>query len=304
LNSTDNQIDVFIEAPIGAKNSNLDDRFYPYEYPNEPSYMNDFTQELYKQGCVRTGKEYSPDKCVEYRNHVRFHVADVRASFDGHSDYNKMMLYFVFMHQIFNQLTSALAYGDEFTKESIEVVEEILNEELIPIAKALDFYDDPSGKKLRKHLLSMIDSIKINKQIDSIKNTKLKQKMHRWLTSNIDYAVKINGIQQFHREIENFKKNGITVDTKKYDFYTNLMDLYIMSRMFREFNDKGKGVTESKNIMIYTGVSHTEIYSKILRELGFKLLFSRGDRKKWKETSCLDLSGLEIKWITTDKIAR
>jgi hypothetical protein len=71
-------------------------------------------------------------------------------------------------------------------------------------------------------------------------------------------------------------------------FLSNMIDIYLMSRIFKTFNTK-KNINQpptSHNIIIYAGWEHSRRYSDFLKSLGFEQLATA----KEHSTRCLDMT--------------
>lgn len=74
------------------------------------------------------------------------------------------------------------------------------------------------------------------------------------------------------------------------------MDLYLLTRMFRKFEDASH--KEAKNIVIYCGLSHAEVYLQVFVALGFTVT---GHVKCGAVTRCLDMSAFTQPFFDKNK---
>jgi hypothetical protein len=99
----------------------------------------------------------------------------------------------------------------------------------------------------------------------------------------------IKSVQQYYKK---------EIPAKQVKNITNLfdvpmMDIYILSRMFRTFQQKENEYSESpKNIMVYAGMYHINLYSRFLTKLGFKLLH-KAEQKDIMGIQCIRISELK-----------
>ena len=99
----------------------------------------------------------------------------------------------------------------------------------------------------------------------------------------------IKSVQQYYRkEIPAEQVKNITNL-----FDVPMMDIYILSRMFRTFQQKKNEYSEPpKNIIVYAGLYHINLYSRFLTKLGFKLLH-KAEQKDIMGIQCIRISELK-----------
>jgi hypothetical protein len=87
------------------------------------------------------------------------------------------------------------------------------------------------------------------------------------------------------KELNSYTVNNLLLETI-------FMDMYLMARVFRTFDNKNKyeNSNSPQNIIIYVGNKHAENYRKILNKLDFKRIFKTD--AKYGEF-CIDISKLE-----------
>jgi hypothetical protein len=92
-----------------------------------------------------------------------------------------------------------------------------------------------------------------------------------------------------------YKKESPTEQVKNISnlFTVPMMDIYILSRMFRTFQRKKNEYSETpKNILVYAGMYHINLYSRFLTKLGFKLLH-KAEQKDIMGIQCIHISELK-----------
>jgi len=161
-----------------------------------------------------------------------------------------------------------------------------------------------------KHIDSLIDKTKVNKQIQNIKYPEVKKAIEKYKKSwkTPDRFSKPTKVSW--PNIEKILKGKATrqlIDDIYYTLATlpaTLMDLYTIARMFRDFQDKpGKYSLPAKNIIVFAGNFHTHRYRDFLMdELGFKRSFQQvaktrnwtpGRGHKKAGNLCVDVSKLD-----------
>ena len=86
----------------------------------------------------------------------------------------------------------------------------------------------------------------------------------------------------------------------------NVMDAYMLARIFKFFRTTANGPlsqpNKPRNILIYSGVGHSERYAFVLGLLGFKTLSSYNPPiKTRKHENCLDMSELSPPFLSTPR---
>jgi hypothetical protein len=169
-----------------------------------------------------------------------------------------------------------------------------------------------------KHINSVIDKTKINKQIQNVKDPKVKKVIEKYkkiweapgrLTNpgliswaNIEKTLKGKATR---RLIEDLYFTLATLPA-------TLMDLYTIARMFRDFKDTpDKYSLPAKNIIVFAGAFHTQRYRDLLvKELGFKITFQQfaktrqwtpGRGHKKAGNLCVDVSKLDQPVFRSEK---
>ena len=161
-----------------------------------------------------------------------------------------------------------------------------------------------------KHIDSLIDKTKVNKQIQNIKYPEVKKAIEkyrqiwkipdRWANPE---AISWPNIEKILKG----KASRKLIEDMYFILATlpgTLMDLYTLARMFRNFQDKtGKYSLPAKNIIVFAGNFHTHRYKDFLiKELGFKLSFQQVAKTQfWRPGKghtkagnlCVDVSKLD-----------
>lgn len=88
---------------------------------------------------------------------------------------------------------------------------------------------------------------------------------------NIKYSEKKQTIPNEYKQYYNMVKEQLQLKFVKVgEIFLRIMDLYLLSRIFRKFKDGH----ETKNIVIYAGQTHSKFYYDFLLKLGFEDLQS------------------------------
>jgi hypothetical protein len=290
-------LDVYLEETFNSEHEK-GDRFFDtitkhnfialsdeqsVERSHKGGYMENVLQVLYSSGCLTD----SIDSCQIYKNHVRFHLADIRAPYSTKESKTPFSTY---INLIFG-LTTAHMYPVEYVTLNIQ--------KLRTIGPLFD-----SVENVRNGLRDMIKNYRIDKQLNNIKYKQIQEflstLMTTYMSENEDRLVWSN-IKPFVQIIEDdstkdaclnifITKNGTML------FITIiLMDIFLISRIFRTFKDTpGKLNGEPTNIIIYAGDAHAVNYKKILKYLEFDTVF---EHKNHDDTmACLDITNFKMQW--------
>lgn len=216
------------------------------------SYLEILRSKINRSGCV--GKK---SDCDKYKKQVRFHFADTRIT-----DIT-----------VFDFLSDILHYSDRFS-----TLEDAL--------KKPGYFKYNTADNIRKDIAEALKSTKTNKQLENIpkkyENVKdiLNEEMRLILNDESIGIITIPNLTKVMNELKtdvyrNTKLHNYLVEGEVTHLTSRMMDIYLISRMFRSFKDvKGKISIEPKNIIIYTGSFHTESYIKLLDRIGFRSIFS------------------------------
>lgn len=184
-----------------------------------------------------------------------------------------------------------------------DVIQKVINDEQTKkIFKNID--------SVIKHIDSLIDKTKVNKQIQNIKYPEVKKALEKYRKTWKAPDRLSNPELISWPNIEKILKGKATRKLINDLYYTlatlpaTLMDLYTIGRMFRDFQDTpGKYSLPAKNIIVFAGSFHTHRYRDFLtKELGFKLSFQqRAKTQQWQPgrghkkagNLCVDVSKLD-----------
>jgi hypothetical protein len=258
------------------------------------SFLNSVRRRLTNHGCLFEDiKTYR--KCP-YRNHVRFHSGDIRRT------RIPSLMFFESVFMVSGHI-SKFAFSDRGVSDR-DTYESALLDVKKFIATNFDvFVKFNAIDTLSNELDSLVLNLKIRTQIDNIGNDFIKNTINERLNTYLsDVKVAI-----FENMFSRFADNLLSLSDEKSDFVAacisifninarlgsiggNLMDFYIMSRIFSTANKKpGTIDTPIENIVVYVGDGHTQKYRDILLSLGFHTVYSSvstgGD-------ACLDISAL------------
>ena len=135
---------------------------------------------------------------------------------------------------------------------------------------------------------------RIEKQIDSIENTKiqkyLRKRYQNCLKSSSRFLndVNITGVKTIKKARERIPVNEIKT------YRICLMDYYLMARCFRSYHKIDSYYYRSGyNNIIYTGNLHVKNYTNILEKLGFKTTYKNISKTKKSNYQCIDISLME-----------
>jgi len=263
-------IDLFIELPL------LHREYKKIEYGRREEYELDYIEFYFKE-CLKVKK-----KC-NFPN-VRAHYSDVRKYKSPIS---------TFISELFDIITNQSyvgGMGKVINKQKFIKLKNKFPNEVEEYKKLSTFRD------FRNYFDSIFFPIKIQKQLDNIKDNDIKQQINEWF------------IGLFKDKLESFInwtiiELSITTDYALSTFSINsfigmvtpYMDLYIVTRMFRSFNKiKYFNSNEAKNIIVYAGDAHISNYANLLTNyLKFTHVFSRSS----DENFCMDLSDMNNKLL-------
>jgi hypothetical protein len=296
LNSCTDLMDVYLEEVFNAENekgsrfssllaekehiASLDEEELA-DYNEDSGYMEDVIGFLSSEGCLSD----LFDSCALYKKHIRFHLSDIRSeSLEGKTPFAD------YIHAIF-ELSRASSYDHlDNIKKYIKSVRD-----------AGRMFD--SVENVRTGLKDMLENYRINKQLDNVIYPEVKDLLNN---ITINYMLKMedklvwSNIRPYIKKIEedidediNFQEY-ITDGDSVSDTAEMLMDIFLISRIFRTFKDTpGKLNGEPTNIIIYVGAQHGSNYRRILSSLGFRRTFTY---KRYDDEiePCLDITNLKI----------
>jgi hypothetical protein len=286
-------LDVFIESDIDTTNDSPLLKFKSvYKYrsqelnPNRSGFMQSVTSKLNKMDCITDifWTENETISCQAYRDHIRFHLGDIR-----NTNINIIKYLRVVFSGIFNVYNNGMYYPFSF-----DVLEKY--------GQTDANYNDP--EKLKADLLDMLTTSKIAKQMSKIpeKYQAVKDKLNEKIDSYLDKMLPELTYDNVRDVVLKYTRTGKSyVSQKLYDsnrIFSHIMDLYLISRMFRTFRDvSGKLSGEPQNIIIYTGNSHSQNYRELFDELGFITEFKAERFNDNTNINCVDIYGFVPQWI-------
>ena len=313
LDSTDKNLDVFLEFDYKTTKSVPKERFLQSRFSQYynvyitpmKGYLNQTNNVLAVEGCFK-GSESSG--CEYYKDHIRFHLSDVR---DIETDVN------MYLHKVFHFMEYRFPYILEVAaKEKSEETEKILKEMeefRDEINKYLKYNDinvfkeeaekalfpakvvkqllaiDPKYKSLETILYSELRN-SINNNLQAYQPNNIPFSLLLYLKRKIRTGDSLTGVLERAKEkYNNFMQNRGYI----YNIY---MDMYLLFRLFKTFKTTDEKVKETKNVIIYAGDAHAQFYHQVLSKIGFNRTFSAGKFSE-DEKSCLDISSLQIKWL-------
>lgn len=260
-NITDKPIDFFLETPYLTKDIKI---------LKTSSYNIDKIRE-YFQNCFQVSKI----NC-KYLN-IRFHYTDIR-QIVGQKDISLL----ISIHDLIRRLT-----------KSNTCINNLENE--LKNYNLLEYKSLKTKKDFMEYGLKTYHN-KLTKNQENIKDEQVK----KVLLNNLDKCLdKVNIVylrwNNLKRITENYPKYYNILDRTIYDnivrFNVCFMDMYLLSRMFRNFNKKVEEYSgEPKNIIIYVGDIHADNYRDILKDLGFETMFYSKNEKNY----CLDITRLKL----------
>ena len=265
-----NKLDVFLEMTYNPVDKAK--KFYS-KIPKFKSsgYMAEVLKKIYNDACKPNyiKKLYGEHNLCIYDGFVRFHHTDLRDS------------------------------GDKF----VEYIDKLWWRRLNPDNEeefTMKYSDYDKEKILKLMQLSSIFLQKIKKQTDNIIIDDIKKVFEE---RRIDFIkLCLNNIRNDLLSFKYIKSEspwgekgwGDVVDK----IFIQIMDLYLMGRVFRSFYDYNSNeIYNSKNIIIYAGDVHIENYIKILKDLNFEEKYHYTNSAKNKE-ACLKVDNFNIDYFS------
>lgn len=277
---TDRFIDIFLETD-----------------PISLSFKNSFIHEVIDtfKNCIPKPDKLTSNLSGCQFNTVRIHYTDIRRLYKEDREENK---------ESFLRLFTAFDLSED------DLMIYGLNIEFLKIFKdGMDKLRDNFGNyfKDNKTLLSKFfeeyKKYKLERQISSVKDKFVKDKLLEWFNNKID-EFKLNDVylllsnykllEKDINEIINYKLSYGSDQWKRFrEFYEKyklkllflnglFMDLFLLSRIFREFKFKKDVYSkEPRNIFIYVGQAHADNYIDFLSNvLNFNITFQLKSSKK------------------------
>jgi hypothetical protein len=313
LDSTTKNLDVFLEFDYKPTKEKPQSRFsetrfsqyYNIYIPISKGYMNKVNNILALEGCF---KGYEKSGCDYYKDHIRFHLSDVR---DIDTDVNQ------YIHKVFHFMEYEFLnlYDVSNYEENINKVKEFIEKVVKPNEKYndLNIFQNEVRKslysaKVIKQLLAIDPKYK---QLETMLNERLEYSIEHDLSVYQPRNLLIN--EKLIKFLEDLRSGKLDEDDKNrilsrlqsdHTFFKNnrgniyniYMDMYLLFRLFKTFKTTDESHKEAKNIIIYSGNTHTNFYRSILSSLKFNKIFSAG-RFSEENQACLDISDFKIKWL-------
>ena len=267
------KLDAFLE--MGYNRLSDDNRFdQSITKKLKEGYLKKTVEEIYNSGCKPkyTKKLLEENDICLYDSYVRFHHTDIRHIDDNFVKYMKALFRL-------DDHTSA------FTIDIFEITYSKYDiDTLLEIYKTSTFMD-----KIKKQ----INNIKI----DSIKkffNTRLRE-YNKICIDNINSGdLTYNNIQS-KIKISDYRSEIFDIITK---IFLDIMDLYLMSRVFRTFyDDDGNEIYNASNIIIYAGDLHVKKYITWLKQLGFEEKYNVSNSTNLEKSACLKVTNFNIDYF-------
>lgn len=273
---TDKFIDVFTEIPLRIK-GNVPQTIRIFE--SATNIITSFRQEL--QRCLQIDKS----KCELYN--VRFHDVDPRHSIYQYYKDKDMDLY------LYTQIITGLisVYINTNDKQSLSAWLDNIWDNLENYQKELKniLKSDSSIKKYFIDIFTKFD--KLDKNLKNIKDNNVSKYLTDTLLNEINKmdfsfmtydklfksigvsSIQVKNADDFEAFIIKFKNDPfyLYLDCHRlFKIFTKFMDVYTISRLFREYQKKDYQNSKSaKFSIIITGDLHTQNYIKMLTDLGF-----------------------------------
>jgi hypothetical protein len=295
----DDLIDYYLEAPYSSEkiNSYIDKNIpmgklkignllkINFTIPRGLKLKMDF---YFKKASALVGTFLEFDQCLKYDKkkckykNVRFHYCDVRIL--------KVDLYEITLY--------ALANNDNINMDIVNIKQDHtesknLKKKYIILYEILKKYQNLFPLNIN----NIFNNYKINKQSDNVKDDDIINVIYDDYLSDAVY-IYIQNLQFTDVEfiLNDFENDNIVPLLNFYAswsiFQIILMDLYLLFRMFRSYNNG----PDSSKIIIYAGDIHIQNYKVILEKLGFEKRFETtqilNSKDKNKPFQCLDITDL------------
>jgi hypothetical protein len=257
------------------------DYFFEFDYksrtfnPKLEGEYRGYGKEIYDmyENCLQIEK----DVC-KYKN-IRFHYSDIRSI---PILFNFLLYYYYLLEILHKNVNNAQQYY-----------------ELIDWVELNQLTKDPM-----KYLESTKTKTKIHKQYSKLQYPELEKEIENFYKSIIidlfrqylheQFITSTKTILELDNDLKNIEKRlekSIEITTKVLLMgISRLMDLYLVSRMFRKFkNIKGRFSEPPTNIIVYVGEQHAENYRRFLDYLGFSKVSSESKNEN-KDFQCLDVT--------------
>ena len=260
-----NKLDVFMEMPYNlTHNYKFISELY---YDDTRGYMHKTFYRLYEENCrpSHIKKLFNDNKICKY-GYVRFHHGDPRQS---------GCIFVSYVRTCWQLLDDPGRYFGSDKK---------ISEAIDKLSKDYSLYD---STKLLKAFQSSPFLSKIIKQIENIDTKDVNsffveefKDLVRFVKMNIQNITCDRVKPQFTNPGP--QKNAIFAII--HNIFIKIMDLYLMSRVFRSF--KTETSYTASNIIIYAGIGHIDNYIAWLEKLKFRKIVSS---KKTKNRNCIQV---------------
>jgi len=208
------------------------------------------------------------DPCRKKFPNLRFHAMDIRKYSDN------------FIGDNISLVTSFRNWMDDNKKNQVNI--KLNREHVIFISKFIGnkdgTYDNIDKKfweligfsdKLKKNFMDMPDK-KVKEVIMNYYSDKIKKLINPKLNVEIKLMMLTNGKEEMNFEKDNY--DALFYFFIEYGVY--IMDIYILGRLFKKFNDPDKNKQFTKNSVIIAGNSHIKNYEEVLKKIGFNVVFN------------------------------
>lgn len=270
-NNPNIQFDYFIEKGFVAENS--------IKIWSHLSYLSKTNSYFQDNGCFSIFKS-DIKKCRKEYPNVRFHLGDTR---------NNIKYYKI---ERDNKFSFIVRYYFASKYDSIKVMKKHISE----IKKFLLFIK--YKKNLNMAYKELWESKLISSQYNKIKNKVIKRKIKKYFNNR--WKTLLNGdlYKEYKNKINRCSMTDIPTliifNEANFSFFmiqvvSILMDLYLLSRLFKDFDNK-----PTKNIIIHAGEAHIKYYIDFLKTIDFELIESA---KKTSER-CLNVSKMKQPFFT------
>ena len=113
---------------------------------------------------------------------------------------------------------------------------------------------------------TIINSRKIKKQFDNIKNNKLRNKL---------IEIFKEGYELIYNKSKNESIEELILNNNLLTLTIYIIDIYTLGRFFRSYENTGHFGDEARNSIFYFGNVHIQRFINILKQLGFKIDYSK-----------------------------
>ena len=246
---------------------------------------------LKNAGCMEKNK----DNCK--LSNIRVHSSDIRfTSIPILQHLRNILVYTTYCWGYDSNPKCQKFYNDSLIYEninkSLEEIKEDIDQALVQTKITKQIQNIPTKYNLPKQYIQNFYEETIFNQLSNIINsTKEFEDLRNWYKK---YDINLNKYDDDINLNTDDLNKFIKFSKNSNDIISSIMDIYLKARVFRSFQDTpNKYSKESKNIIIYAGYFHSENYSKMFKELGFKTLYSSINNNLEKYRNCISISGLD-----------